>query len=115
MVRGVDSSQALNNLNMPAHMRAAFIKDHAPEQAVYPENWPSLLVFLDLQGSWTVVAGAMGGLHYIGLRKEARAIAMDDMQIPLADRPRVLADLRILELAWLDERRKFDKERAPQH
>lgn len=79
----------LRKLGMPEDEIAAFLANERPEGeedeatgplVVWPENWPVLRLFLDLEGQWRVSrTGQPQGLRYgdaiavIGLRWEGRA------------------------------------------
>lgn len=78
---------------------AAEVQEEAVK--VWDVNWPSVLLFLDLETQWRCVARGMGGiLHWLGLDYAAACALLD--QRSRAEQRRhpsrqLLDDLRIME------------------
>lgn len=62
---------------------------------VWPENWPALLLFMDVQTQWNTDSGAFVGLRYEAVEAVMRIRRMKD-------RDALLDDLRVMEYAALE-------------
>lgn len=67
---------------------------------VWPENAPALEVFLAMQTQWE--RNGMTG-RYTGLRYASLPVVMRFSRIAKADRARVFDDIRIMEIAVLEQ------------
>lgn len=68
---------------------------------VWDLNWPSVLLFLDLETQWRCVSRGMGGvLHWLGLDYSAAGVVLSTRSRGAQRRhpaSRVLDDLRVME------------------
>ncbi len=79
----------------------------ADEPDVWPENWPAVKLFAKLDTQWRVVSlGMSGRVLATGLDYGAVYPLLDHMQLDPAQWDEMLADVRTLEAAALDEMRK---------
>ncbi|NML62270.1 DUF1799 domain-containing protein [Massilia sp. RP-1-19] len=67
---------------------------------VWPENWTSVQLFLNVSTQWDVVAG-MSGLIYMGLKYEIVPEQMDRLRIARKKRADMWGDLSLMERAAL--------------
>ncbi|MGZ9027382.1 MAG: DUF1799 domain-containing protein [Telluria sp.] len=72
---------------------------------VWPENWTSVSLFLNLESQWDIVSG-MGGFAYVGIKYEVVPEQMDRLRIPRRKRPEFWDDLALMERTALPLKNK---------
>ena len=76
-------------------------KLEAEEYLVWPDNWPTVAVFMAMQTQWRCGPAGVIGLDYNVLPEMWRRC-----KVPLADRDSVFRDLQVMEDAALAELRR---------
>lgn len=87
----------------------AWIGDEFDEEEtfpVWPDNWPTLTLFLTLQTQWRIVH-SMGGGAWTGLDYAAAGATMDMLDVPRRERGELFAGLCLMERAALPHLNKL--------
>ena len=100
--------KSLQEIEAELHAFGASIEDYATDELnekfgfgdvdVWPENWPSYLVFSAMQTQWRMGFNGPTGLDYTALSEVWRRL-----KVPVQERDVIFADVQIMELAALEQ------------
>jgi len=82
--------------------RAHMAGDAGGDFEVFAENWPTLLLFLDLESSWQWLLPAMGAPVRLGLPTTEIEAALRLNAVLKADRPDMYRAIRVMERSALE-------------
>jgi hypothetical protein len=99
---GVEDDLALFGVHPEAVKAWLGDEPEGPEDFdVWPDNWPTLQLFLTLQTQWRLLVGGAGGASFIGLDYSAVQAAMLMLGIPRKERAEMFVGLCMMERAAL--------------
>jgi hypothetical protein len=96
----------LKRWNVPAEQRQILLGDagdeiEPPEFEVWPDNWPTVSVFVAMSTQWNCAAG-MTAVVRLGLRYEALSTVMTCLAIDGGQHSEIFGGLRLMESAALE-------------